>query len=91
MYADKLHMNLGHENSHRPQDIESLHIVGSGWDGYYPVEYVCNFLLRQPESIQLDFYPFEDLQPAIEPYGRRYVVSSPDPQVGDMLLYLAKS
>lgn len=91
MYADKLHMSPECESSHRPQDIESLHIVGSGWDGYYPVEYVCNFLLRQPESIQLDFYPFEDLQPAIEPYGRRYVVSSPDPQVGDMLFYLAKS
>lgn len=67
MYADKLHMNPGHENSRRPQDIESLHIVGSGWDGYYLVEYVCNFLLQQPESIQLDFYPLRTCSPPSSP------------------------
>ncbi len=90
MKAIKIKMKPGCGSSNNLQEIDKIYLEGCKEDGYYYKSAIYDFLKRNPNSIQVDIYPYPNLQPAVSQNGEKYVRSEPNYTGKDNLLNLPR-
>ena len=90
MKATKIKMKPGCGFSNNLQEIDKIYLEGCQEDGYYYKSAIYDFLKRNPNSIQVNIYPYPDLQPVISQNGEKYVRSEPNYIGKDNLLNLPR-
>jgi len=88
MYATKIKMQQGCQNSYNTQEISEIYIDGQG---FFPRAEVHNHLNNHPNSIKVNispYYPY--LVPATSSRGVKYVRSEPNDTPHDNLLELPR-
>ena len=90
MRATRIHMRLGCANSNNILEIESIYVEGCRNPGWFKKENLHDFVKTNPDSIQVDRYPYPSLVPAISAKGEKYVRSEPNDTVNDNLLKLPR-
>ena len=91
MYATKIKMQQGCENSNSTQEIAELYIEGASNSGFYTRESIHNHLLESPNSIKVNigpYYPY--VIPATSVRGVKYVRSEANDTPHDNLLKLPR-
>lgn len=88
MKAIKIKMKPGCGSSNNLQEIDKIYLEGCKEDGYYYKSAIYDFLKRNPNSIQVNIYPYPNLQPAVSQNGEKYVRSEPNYTGKDNLLNL---
>lgn len=87
LYATKLRMNYGCQNSWHPADIDQIYIYEYGW---YKKGDLHEHVKKHPGSIAVGIPPYPPLIPAISKNRERYVRSTPDEWKHDDLMDLPK-
>lgn len=90
MRATKIKMKPGCGSSNNLQEIDKIYLEGCQENDYYYKSIVYDFLKNNPGSIQVNIYPYPDLQPMISQSGEKYVRSEPDYTGRDNLLSLPR-
>lgn len=90
MKATKIKMRLGCAYSNNLLEIDQIYLEGTNSDGFYTKANIYDYLKSHPGDIQVDIYPYPDLQPMISQNGERYVRSEPDYTGTDNLLKLPR-
>lgn len=90
MKATKIKMKPGCGFSNNLQEIDKIYLEGCQEDGYYYKSAIYDFLKRNPNSIQVNIYPYPDLQPVVSQNGEKYVRSEPNYTGKDNLLNLPR-
>ena len=90
MKATKIKMQFGCNYSNNLAEIDEIYLEGCTQDGFYPKDIVHDFLREHPNSIQVNIYPYPNLQPLISQNGEKYVRSEPDYTGKDNLLMLPR-
>ena len=90
MKATKIKMKQGCGSSNNLVEIDQIYLEGCKENGYYYKSAIHNFLKENPNSIQVNIYPYPDLQPAVSQNGERYVRSEPNYTGKDNLLCLPR-
>lgn len=90
MKATKIKMKPSCGSSNDLTEIDQIYIVGAQPDGYYSKATVHDYLKKHPNSVQVNIYPYPDLQPMISSNGEKYVRSEPDSTGRDNLLRLPR-
>jgi hypothetical protein len=90
MFATKICMNSGCEESDDLLDIHSIYIVGYIEDKFMTKEEVHHYLREHPHSIKVDVFPYSFLIPVVGPNGEKYVQSTADESGRDILLQLPR-
>lgn len=90
MKATKIKMKSGCGNSSNLVEIDQIYLEGCQENGYYSKASIYDFLKKNPNSIQVNIYPYPDLQPMISQNGEKYVRSEPDYTGKDNLLNLPR-
>lgn len=90
MKATKIKMKPGCGSSNNLQEIDKIYLEGCQEDGYYYKSAVHDFLKSNPNSIQVNIYPYPNLQPVVSQNGEKYVRSEPDYTGKDNLLKLPR-
>lgn len=87
MKATKIKMKPGCGSSNNLLEIDQIYIDGSG---FYPKASIHDYLKKNPNSIQVDIYPYPYLQPRLSQNGEKYVSSKPNNTGKDNLLNLPR-
>ena len=90
MYAKKIKMQQGCSNSVNLQEIAEVYIDGCSSPGFFSKEILHNYLLKNPNSIQVGVSPYPYVIPETSSRGEKYVKSSPDHLSRDNLLSLPR-
>lgn len=90
MYATKLKMQQGCENSNSTQHIAKIYIEGCDNPGFFPRETLHDYLQKNPNSIKVKISPYPYLIPAVSSNGVKYVRSESNDTPYDNLLKLPK-
>ena len=90
MKATRIKMKTGCNNSNYLDEIDMIYITGCYEDGLYKKSVIHDYLKKNPRSIQVDIYPYPDLQPMLSSNGEKYVRSEPDSTGRDNLLKLPR-
>jgi hypothetical protein len=90
MKATKIKMKPGCRNSNDLLEIDQIYITGCTNEGYYKKAVLHDHLKANPNSIQVDIFPYPNLIPAISSNNEKYVRSSPDGTTTDNLLKLPR-
>lgn len=90
MKATKIKMKPGCGSSNNLQEIDKIYLEGCQENGYYYKSAVHDFLKSNPGSIQVNIYPYPDLQPVVSQNGEKYVRSEPNYTGKDNLLCLPR-
>lgn len=90
MYATKIHMNSGCQNSNYLTDIDSIFLTGNNTDKWYKKAVLHDHLKEHPNSIKVNISPYPYLIPAVSSQGEKYVRSEPDSTKADNLLRLPR-
>ena len=90
MFATKIRMNSGCEDSNDLLDIHSLYMVGYMEEQFYPKEKIHDYLKTHPNSIKADVFPYSFLVPMSSPKGEKYVRSTPNESGCDTLMELPR-
>lgn len=90
MRATKIKMKQNCLNSNNLLEIDQIYLEGCTENGYYYKEAVHNFLKEHPNSIEVNLFPYPDLQPAISQNGEKYVRSEANNSLRDNLLMLPR-
>ena len=90
MKATKIKMKLGCSYSNNLVEIDQIYIEGCQQDGFYPKASVHDYLKDHPDSIQVNIYPYPNLQPMLSQNNEKYVRSEPDYTGLDNLLNLPR-
>lgn len=90
MKATKIKMKPGCGSSNNILEIDQIYLEGCQENGYYYKSAIHDFLKSHPNSIQVDIYPYPDLQPMISQNGEKYVKSEPNYTGKDNLLQLPR-
>ena len=90
MKATRIKMKPSCGSSNNLLEIDQIYLEGCQEDGYYYKSAVHDFLKSHPNSIQVNIYPYPDLQPMISQNGEKYVKSEPDYTGKDNLLQLPR-
>ena len=90
MKATKIKMKSGCKYSNNLVEIDQIYLIGKNISGYYPKANIYDFLKSSPNSIQVDIYPYPDLQPVISSNGEKYVRSEANYTGIDNLLSLPR-
>lgn len=90
MKAIKIKMKQGCNSSNNLTEIDKIYLEGCKEDGYYYKSAIYDFLKKNPNSIQVNIYPYPNLQPLINQNGEKYVRSEPDYTGKDNLLKLPR-
>lgn len=90
MKAIKIKMKPGCGSSNNLQEIDKIYLEGCKENGYYYKSAIYDFLKRNPNSIQVNIYPYPNLQPAVSQNGEKYVRSEPNHTGKDNLLNLPR-
>ena len=90
MKAIKIKMKPGCNCSNNVTEIEQIYLEGCKKDGFYYKSAIYDFLKRNPNSIQVNIYPYPDLQPVVSQNGEKYVRSEANYTGRDNLLALPR-
>ena len=90
MKATRIKMKAGCGSSNNILEIDQIYLEGCQENGYYYKSAIHDFLKSHPNSIQVDIYPYPDLQPMISQNGEKYVKSEPNYTGKDNLLQLPR-
>ena len=90
MKATKIKMKPGCGSSNNLQEIDKIYLEERQEDGYYYKSAVHDFIKSNPNSIQVNIYPYPNLQPVVSQNGEKYVRSEPDYTGKDNLLNLPR-
>lgn len=90
MKATKIKMKAGCEHSSKTTEISEIYIEGCDNPGYFFKSTVYDYLKNNPNSIQVNIYPYPALIPALSTYGEKYVRSEPNDTPNDNLLRLPR-
>lgn len=72
-------------------EIDQIYLEGCSTPGYYPKEAVHNYLIDHPNSIEVNIFPYPDLQPMVSINGEKFVRSIPNQGAYDNLLRLPRT
>lgn len=92
MKATKIKMKSGCGASNNLLEIDSIYITECQKEGFYKKSIVHDYLVKNPNSIQVNISPYPNLIPMTSPapYYEKYVKSSPNNTIGDNLLNLPR-
>lgn len=90
MYATKIKMCTGCNNSKNCQDIDSIYLTGAKEEKFYKKANLHDYLVENPGSIKVNIYPNPILLPAVSSKGEKYVRSEPNDSSNDNLLKLPR-
>lgn len=90
MKATKIKMKPGCNYSNNLTEIDQIYLEGCQENGYYYKSAVHDFLKRNPNSIQVNIYPYPNLQPVVSQNGEKYVRSEANYTGNDNLLSLPR-
>ena len=90
MRATRIKMKPGCYTSQNLTEIDQIYIVGCKIPGYYQKEVLHDYLKKNPNTIQVDNYPYPDLFPEVSIRGEKYVRSRPNWTTRDNLLSLPR-
>lgn len=90
MKAIKIKMKPGCGSSSNLEEIDQIYIDGPQNNRYFSKASVHDFLKENPNSIQVNIFPFPNLQPMVSQNGEKYVRSEPDGTGRDNLLNLPR-
>ncbi len=90
MKAVKIKMKPSCGYSNNLLEIDQIYLEGCQEDGYYYKSAIYDFLKNNPNSIQVNIYPYPNLQPMVSENGEKYVRSEPDYTGKDNLLKLPR-
>ena len=90
MFATKIHMNSGCEDSNKLLDIHSLYMIGYMEEQFYTKEKIHDYLKTHPNSIKADVFPYSFLVPMDGPDGEKYVQSTNNESGLDTLMELPR-
>lgn len=91
MFATKIKMKTGCENSNKTTEISEIYIEGCSNPGYFTKASLYDYLKEHSRSIQVKIYPYPYLLPALSSHGEKYVRSEPNDTPNDNLLRLPRS
>lgn len=90
MKAVKIKMKPSCGYSNNLLEIDQIYLEGCQEDRYYYKSAIHDFLKNNPNSIQVNIYPYPNLQPMVSENGEKYVRSEPDYTGKDNLLKLPR-
>lgn len=91
VYATKIRMRRGCENSNTLLEIESIYLEGGQNPGWITKGDVYDRLKLYPGSIKVNISPFPNLIPEKSSSGEKYVKSTPNQLLRDNLLSLTRA
>lgn len=71
-------------------EIDQIYLEGCDTPGYYSKEIIHDFLIGHPNSIEVNIFPYPDLQPMVSVNGEKFVRSIPNQGAYDNLLRLPR-
>lgn len=86
MYATKIKMKNGCQNSSTATEISEIYIMGCPNPGYFSKSYLYDYLKTNPGTIKVNLYPY--LIPALSNTREKYVRSKANDTPNDNLLKL---
>ncbi len=90
VYAKKIHMKRGCENSNTLLEIESIYLDDGQNPGWVLKGDVYDRLKQYPGSIKVYISPYPNLIPEKSSSGEKYVKSTPNQYLRDNLLSLQR-
>lgn len=90
MKAIRIKMKPGCGSSNNLVEIDQIYLEGCKNNGYYSKSAVYDYLKNNHNGIQVNIYPYPDLQPMLSQNGEKYVRSEPDYTGKDNLLSLPR-
>ena len=90
MRATKIKMKLGCMYSNSVLEIDEIYISGCSNPGWFKKSIIYDYLVKYPNSIQVNKYPYPNLIPAKSYNGEKYVKSNPNNSEMDNLLNLPR-
>ncbi len=90
MKATKIKMKSGCENSNNLLEIDSIYLTGLSEEGFYKKEAIYDYLVKNPNTIQVNIYPYPNLIKAVSSRQEKYVRSTPNDSTKDNLLNLTR-
>ena len=90
MYAVKIKMCIGCQNSTSCIDIDSIYLEGNYPDQFYKKDVLYDYLKNNPNSIRIKRGVEPYLIPALSVKNEKYVRSEPNDTVNDNLLKLPR-
>ncbi len=90
MKATRIKMKSGCSYSNKTTEIDQIYIEGCTKPGYYSKSAIYDYVKQNPNSIQVNIYPYPDLVPALSSNGEKYVRSEPNDTPNDNLLKLPR-
>ncbi len=90
IYATRIHMNDGCQNSNCLTDIDTIYLEGDGNNQFYKKGVIHDYLKTNPNTIRVNISPYPYVIPAISSKGEKYVRSEPNDTIYDNLLKLPR-
>ena len=90
MRITKIKMTYGNYYSNNLLEIDELYISGCTNPGWFKKSLVHDYVKSHKGSIQVNIYPYPDIEPMVSIYGEKYVRSTPDSTRKDNLLNLPR-
>lgn len=90
MKATKIKMKSGCGTSDNLLEIDSIYLTGCTNEGYFTKAVVHDYVKENPDSIQVNIYPYPNVIHATSINGEKYVKSTPDSTKKDNLLNLPR-
>ena len=90
IYATKIKMNYGYSNSYNCVDINSVFLVGDGFNSYQPKSAIHDYLKLHPGTIRVNRGVQPYVVPAVSSRNEKYVRSEPNDTASDNLLALPR-
>ncbi|WP_312643599.1 DUF3892 domain-containing protein [Hydrogenoanaerobacterium sp.] len=90
MYATKIHMSSGYQNSNNCVDIDTIYLEGNDTDQFYKKANLYDHLKKYPNSIKVKRGTEPYLVPALSSRNEKYVRSEPNDTEYDNLLKLPR-
>lgn len=91
MKATKIKMKTGCAQSNNTTEISEIYVEGCTNPGYFAKESLYDYLKNNPDSIQVNIYPYPNLIPALSSNQEKYVRSELNDTPNDNLLKLPRN
>ena len=91
MKATRIKMKRGCAQSNNTTQISEIYVEGCTNPGYFTKESLYDYLKKNPDSIQVNIYPYPNLIPALSSNQEKYVRSEPNDTPNDNLLKLPRN
>lgn len=90
MYATKIRMCLGCNNSSSCNDIDSIYLEAAKEEKFYSKGSIYDYLKKNPDTIKVKLGDYPYLLPALSSKGEKYVRTESNDTASDNLLKLPR-